>query len=149
MNELASIFPWVSNLQVKVIEKGDQVVFLHKVVPGGANKSYGIQVASLAGLPVAVVQRARTVWNMLEQVGMQMNDILKTQLYRASNTNPVHSREEPTQRSTTNGISSNRSEGKSDMEDMQQQLQAMKQQLATLDAKFQELFAANQKDWRG
>ncbi|GJD12666.1 DNA mismatch repair protein MutS [Galdieria sulphuraria] len=67
MNELASVFPWVINLQVKVIEKDDQVIFLHKVIPGGANKSYGIQVAGLSGLPDVVVERARTVWRTLEQ----------------------------------------------------------------------------------
>jgi DNA mismatch repair protein MutS len=49
-----------------VLEEGDRVVFLHRVVRGGADKSYGIHVAQLAGLPHAVVRRAREILQELE-----------------------------------------------------------------------------------
>jgi len=49
--ELASSLPYVRNYNVAVAEEGDRVVFLHKIVPGGADRSYGIHVAQLAGCP--------------------------------------------------------------------------------------------------
>ncbi len=59
--ELARELPRVRNENVAVAEEGGQVVFLHKIVPGGADRSYGVHVAELAGLPKAVIQRARDV----------------------------------------------------------------------------------------
>jgi DNA mismatch repair protein MutS len=50
-----------------VLEEGDTVRFLHRVVPGGADRSYGIHVAALAGLPATVIARARGVLVELEQ----------------------------------------------------------------------------------
>jgi DNA mismatch repair protein MutS len=50
-----------------VLEEGDEVVFLRKVVPGGADKSYGIYVAELAGLPREVIRRARQILRELER----------------------------------------------------------------------------------
>jgi DNA mismatch repair protein MutS len=47
------------NLNVAVKEFGDKVVFLKKIIPGGADKSYGVHVAEMAGLPQAVIQRAK------------------------------------------------------------------------------------------
>jgi DNA mismatch repair protein MutS len=64
--ELAQVLPRVKNYNVAVSEEGGKVVFLHKILPGGADKSYGIHVAELAGLPKAVVQRARDVLTALE-----------------------------------------------------------------------------------
>ena len=64
--DLASQLPRVRNENVAVAEEEGRVVFLHKIVPGGADKSYGIHVAELAGLPKAVVQRAREVLATLE-----------------------------------------------------------------------------------
>jgi DNA mismatch repair protein MutS len=64
--ELAQALPRVKNYNVAVSEEGGKVVFLHKILPGGADKSYGIHVAELAGLPKAVVQRARDVLAALE-----------------------------------------------------------------------------------
>ncbi len=58
LNELASIIPNVANYQVTVKELPDQIIFLHQVQPGGADKSYGIEVGRLAGLPAVVIQRA-------------------------------------------------------------------------------------------
>jgi DNA mismatch repair protein MutS len=57
----------VSNYNVAVAEEGDRVVFLHKIVPGGADRSYGIHVAQLAGLPRTVIHRAEEILKNLEQ----------------------------------------------------------------------------------
>ncbi|MGQ9866119.1 MAG: DNA mismatch repair protein MutS [Pseudanabaenaceae cyanobacterium] len=59
LNELAGILPNVANFQVAVKELPDEIVFLHQVQPGGADRSYGIEVARLAGLPAAVIGRSR------------------------------------------------------------------------------------------
>ncbi len=58
LTALSEVLPGVRNYNVAVSEEGGQVVFLHKIMPGGADKSYGIHVAGLAGMPRAVVQRA-------------------------------------------------------------------------------------------
>ena len=65
--ELAEILPGVRNFNVAVTEADGQVVFLHKIVPGGADRSYGIHVAQLAGLPGPVVQRANAILEELEK----------------------------------------------------------------------------------
>ncbi len=54
------------NYNVAVSEEGGQIVFLHKIIAGGADRSYGIHVAQLAGLPPAVVHRAQDVLKELE-----------------------------------------------------------------------------------
>jgi DNA mismatch repair protein MutS len=64
--DLANTLPRVKNLNVAVAEKGDEVVFLHKIVQGGADRSYGIHVARLAGLPRSVINRAQEVLADLE-----------------------------------------------------------------------------------
>ncbi len=66
MTALAGYLPRVRNFNVAVIEEGGKVIFLHKIVPGGVDKSYGIHVAQLAGLPRPVLQRAREVLDELE-----------------------------------------------------------------------------------
>ena len=66
MVALASFLPRVKNFNVAVSEKGGEVTFLYKIVPGGVDKSYGIHVAQLAGLPKSVVHRAREVLEELE-----------------------------------------------------------------------------------
>jgi DNA mismatch repair protein MutS len=67
--ELANFLPRVKNYNIAVSEEGGKVVFLRKIVPGGADKSYGIHVAQLAGLPKAVVHRAEEVLSELESNG--------------------------------------------------------------------------------
>jgi DNA mismatch repair protein MutS len=70
-HELASlqgVLPRVRNYRVDVLEEGDRVVFLHRVVPGQAGRSYGIHVARLAGVPRAVTRRAEEVLAGLEAV---------------------------------------------------------------------------------
>jgi DNA mismatch repair protein MutS len=64
---LAERLPRVANLTVRVTEWNGDVVFLHEVVPGAADRSYGIQVARLAGLPLSVVERARAILVELEK----------------------------------------------------------------------------------
>lgn len=63
---LANFLPRVRNFNVAVSEEGGKVVFLRKIIPGGADKSYGIHVAQLAGLPRAVLHRANEVLTELE-----------------------------------------------------------------------------------
>ncbi len=67
LNQLAESQGNVANFQVLVDETGDELIFLHKVAPGGASQSYGIEAARLAGVPEAVVNRARLVLARLEQ----------------------------------------------------------------------------------
>jgi DNA mismatch repair protein MutS len=67
--ELANFLPRVRNYNIAVSEEGGKVVFLRKIIPGGADKSYGIHVAQLAGLPKAVVHRAEEVLSELESNG--------------------------------------------------------------------------------
>jgi DNA mismatch repair protein MutS len=67
LNELASLQPNIANFQVTVKEMPDQIVFLHKVQPGGADKSYGIEAGRLAGLPPSVIARAKQVMGQIEK----------------------------------------------------------------------------------
>ena len=67
LTRLAESLPGVRNYNVAVTEERGKVVFLHKIVPGGADKSYGIHVAELAGLPRGVIQRAQELLFELEQ----------------------------------------------------------------------------------
>jgi DNA mismatch repair protein MutS len=71
LNELADLFPRIKNLKVEVREYGDKVIFLHKVTPGFADHSYGIQVAQMAGLPEEVTDRAKGILKNLE--GSELN----------------------------------------------------------------------------
>ncbi len=66
LTELAELLPNVINLNVLVREWADEIVFLHRIVPGGTDKSYGIHVARLAGIPRAVIHRARELLQRLE-----------------------------------------------------------------------------------
>lgn len=64
---LADLLPLVTNYNVAVAEEGEDIIFLHQLVPGSADRSYGIQVAQLAGLPRDVVQRAHIILEDLEE----------------------------------------------------------------------------------
>ncbi|HEY2321713.1 MAG TPA: DNA mismatch repair protein MutS, partial [Thermoanaerobaculia bacterium] len=67
VTDLAKTRPRVANYNVAVKEWNDQIIFLRKVVPGAADKSYGIQVAKLAGIPRTIIDRAREILNTLER----------------------------------------------------------------------------------
>ena len=67
LTQLADLLPGIRNYNVAVTEADGKVVFLHKIVEGGADKSYGIHVAQLAGLPAPVIQRANEIMLELEK----------------------------------------------------------------------------------
>jgi DNA mismatch repair protein MutS len=67
LTELAEQLEGVRNLRVAVKEAGDRIIFLRKVEPGKADRSYGIEVARLAGLPMSVIERAREVLTLHEK----------------------------------------------------------------------------------
>jgi DNA mismatch repair protein MutS len=69
MTQLATTLPRVRNHSVAVTEQDGRIVFLHRIVPGGADRSYGIHVAELAGMPAPVLERAREVLRALEDKG--------------------------------------------------------------------------------
>jgi DNA mismatch repair protein MutS len=66
LTQLADSLVAVRNYNVQVREVGDQVLFLHRLQPGGADRSYGIEVGRLAGLPPAVLERAKELLKLLE-----------------------------------------------------------------------------------
>ena len=66
LTELEELFPRVKNFSVAVHKEGQEIVFLRRIVPGGADQSYGIEVARLAGLPDRVIRRAREILHALE-----------------------------------------------------------------------------------
>lgn len=66
MTAIADVLPGVCCARMEVLEEGDRVVFLHRVAPGGADRSYGIHVAELAGVPKALTRRAREILRELE-----------------------------------------------------------------------------------
>jgi DNA mismatch repair protein MutS len=67
LTELAGTRPRVKNFNVAIKEWEDEILFFHKLVPGGVNRSYGIQVAQLAGLPPTVTQRAKDILARIER----------------------------------------------------------------------------------
>jgi DNA mismatch repair protein MutS len=67
LTELEQLLPGVKNVHVAVQEAGSEIIFLRRVEPGSANKSYGIEVARLAGLPGEVISRAREILRRHEQ----------------------------------------------------------------------------------
>ena len=72
LTQLEEKIPGAFNLNVSVHEADDEVVFLHKIVPGSADRSYGIHVARLAGLPLSVIGRAREILSHLESTGQAL-----------------------------------------------------------------------------
>jgi len=67
LTQLADLLPGIRNYNVAVSEADNKVVFLHKIIPGGADRSYGIHVAQLAGLPAPVIGRANEIMAELEK----------------------------------------------------------------------------------
>jgi DNA mismatch repair protein MutS len=67
LTDLAGVLPRVKNFNVSVREYGDRIIFLRKIVEGGSDRSYGIQVARLAGLPQSVIERAKEILANLEE----------------------------------------------------------------------------------
>jgi len=75
LTRLAGRLAGVRNFHVAVREWNDEIVFLHKVQPGGTDRSYGIQVARLAGLPATVIARAKALLIELEEAGQKHADV--------------------------------------------------------------------------
>ncbi|MFN4215995.1 MAG: DNA mismatch repair protein MutS [Brevinematales bacterium] len=72
----------IKNYTVAVREQNDDLVFLRKVIPGPADKSYGIHVARLAGIPLEVIERARTILRTLEKEGLKTQAEVETEFAR-------------------------------------------------------------------
>jgi DNA mismatch repair protein MutS len=90
LTQLSDLLPGVRNYNVAVAETGNQVVFLHKIVPGGADRSYGIHVAQLAGIPRPVISRASEILHQLEQtsgsaVKIENTPVLQMELFPETN----------------------------------------------------------------
>jgi len=73
LTELEGKLSGVKNYCIDVLEKGDNIIFLRKIKRGGANHSYGIQVANLAGLPNEVIERAKVILSQLTQADITKN----------------------------------------------------------------------------
>ena len=76
LTAMAKEFKGIKNYNVAVKEEGDKVTFLYKVVEGGADQSYGIHVAQLAGLPTEVISRAKDILAGLEKTNIRVEDYL-------------------------------------------------------------------------
>ena len=74
---MAALYPAIHNYQVSVKKWEDRVVFLHKIVPGGCDDSYGIEVAGLAGIPRAAIGRARQILRLLESGKFNQSELAK------------------------------------------------------------------------
>jgi len=80
LNEMADIFPRIKNFKVDVREYEDKVIFLHKVISGQADHSYGIQVAQLAGLPDVITDRAKEILANLESKELTPYEVKKAKI---------------------------------------------------------------------
>jgi DNA mismatch repair protein MutS len=92
LTQLAELLPGVRNYNVAVSESDGKVVFLHKIVPGGADRSYGIHVAQIAGLPKPVIQRANEILKQLETSSgttLEQQETAKQQLTLFPENNPL------------------------------------------------------------
>ncbi len=92
LTQLSEILPGVKNYNVAVSEADGEVVFLHKIIPGGADRSYGIHVARLAGLPKPIIHRADEILKHLEASSgraVKINPHTPQQLNLFPETNPL------------------------------------------------------------
>ena len=92
LTQLEDLLPGVRNYNVAVTESDGNVIFLHKIIPGGADRSYGIHVAQLAGLPRPVIQRAGEIMAELEKTSgraVKINPVAAQQIALFPETNPL------------------------------------------------------------
>jgi DNA mismatch repair protein MutS len=99
LTALASRRPCVRNANVAVREWNDRIIFLRKIIPGAADKSYGIQVARLAGLPQPIINRAREILAHLEQGSPQPDPVTSV-----SSEDNAHARRRPRRSPTASEI---------------------------------------------
>ncbi len=90
LTELSLILDGIKNLNVAVKEWGDEIIFLRRIEEGAADKSYGIQVARLAGLPVDTIKRAKEILSNLEKA--ELNEVGAPKLAYASDSKPSESK---------------------------------------------------------
>jgi len=92
LTDLEALLPRVRNYNVAVAKAGEQLVFTHHIVPGGADRSYGIHVAQIAGLPKPVIQRANEILRQLEASAgkaVKINPVAAQQMALFPETNPL------------------------------------------------------------
>jgi DNA mismatch repair protein MutS len=90
--QLAELLPGVRNYNVAVSEADGKVIFLHKIIPGGSDRSYGIHVAQMAGMPRPVIQRANEILAQLEASAgkaVKINPMAAQQMALFPATNPL------------------------------------------------------------
>ena len=75
---MAEIYPEIVNFQVSVKKWEDRVIFMHKIIKGGCDDSYGIEVAKLAGLPQKPITRARQILRLLESGKFTQSELGKS-----------------------------------------------------------------------
>lgn len=80
LTELASLFPKIANFKMDILEIGENIVFLHKVVPGFTDHSFGIHVAKMAGLPEIIIKRANEILMSLESKEITPVEIKKAKI---------------------------------------------------------------------
>lgn len=97
LNGLANFIPQISNYQVMVKEQDGRVEFIRSVIPGGANRSFGVQVARMAGLPPEIIERAQNLMSQMERrsaaskimdgpkfKSISMDDVMQLSIFEAS-----------------------------------------------------------------
>jgi DNA mismatch repair protein MutS len=102
LNGLASFFPQIANFQVMVKEVDGKVEFIRSVMPGGTSKSFGIQVARMAGMPQKVIDRAQSLMLQMEKKSaarqildgpkfrnIQMDEVMQLSVFESANVAPV------------------------------------------------------------
>jgi DNA mismatch repair protein MutS len=102
LNGLASFFPQIANFQVMVKEVDGKVEFIRTVMPGGTSKSFGIQVARMAGMPQKVIERAQSLMLQMEKKSaarqildgpkfrnIQMDEVMQLSVFESANVAPV------------------------------------------------------------
>jgi len=89
LTELASTFPRIKNYHVAVKESQDTVIFLRKISPGPSDRSYGLQVAKLAGLPPEVIRRAREILFNLEKLEIDEQGKPRLAYHQVNNYQPA------------------------------------------------------------
>ena len=92
LTQLSDLLPGVRNYNVAVSEADGKAVFLHKIIPGGSDRSYGIHVAQLAGMPRPVIQRANEILRQLEASSgkaVKINPLAAQQIQLFPETNPL------------------------------------------------------------
>jgi len=92
LTQLSELLPGIRNYNVAVTETGNQVVFLHKIVAGGADRSYGIHVAQMAGIPRPVISRASEILKQLQESSgsaVKIESQPSTQMALFPETNPL------------------------------------------------------------